>query len=408
MFRKSVICFGCGDFGKYFVEVYGSYIAIECFLDNSPSTEGTFLGYKRFIPSKEKCKDKFIIVTNIKHYPEIMRQLEAYGLIENKDFISIQEFEKSYPTIRTDFRTVKCWFVDFWKGFNPYDNVFTQLLRKDYNVVLDERDPDFIFCSVCGEKRKAFLYHCPRIFYTGENLIPDFNVYDYAIGFAYMDFGDRYIRWPLYQFYPEYEIAKKKHINYDIEEFMTRSFCCRVVSASDCTYREKLFDEINKRKHVASGGRCKNNLPGGGYVRNKLKFLSKYKFDLSVENSNTCGYVTEKIVQAWAAGCIPVYWGSSGAIKQEFNKAAFIDCNDFSTVSDVAEYLMELENNKDVLEKILREPILLDVSGQNDGRLRKFLKNIFDKPDEEKIQRLSNVSRCAKAHEQMYIPTQNA
>lgn len=102
--------------------------------------------------------------------------------------------------------------------------------------------------------------------------------------------------------------------------------------------------------------------------------MSKYKFDLSVENSNTCGYVTEKIVQAWAAGCIPVYWGSSGAIKQEFNKAAFIDCNDFSTVSDVAEYLMELENNKDVLEKILREPILLDVSGQNDGRLRKFLK----------------------------------
>lgn len=81
MLRKKVICFGCGDFGKYFIEVYGSYISIECFLDNSPSTERTFLGYKRYIPSKEICKDKFIIVTNIKYYPEIMRQLETYGLI---------------------------------------------------------------------------------------------------------------------------------------------------------------------------------------------------------------------------------------------------------------------------------------------------------------------------------------
>lgn len=131
--------------------------------------------------------------------------------------------------------------------------------------------------------------------------------------------------------------------------------------------------------------------------------MSKYKFDLSIENSNTCGYVTEKIVQAWAAGCIPVYWGSAGAIKQEFNRAALIDCNDFSTVSDVADYLMELENDRDALEKILREPILLDASGGNDGKLKEFLKNIFDKPDEKKIQRLSNVSRCAKTHEQMYI-----
>lgn len=133
-----------------------------------------------------------------------------------------------------------------------------------------------------------------------------------------------------------------------------------------------------------------------------MDFISKYKFDLSAENSNTDGYVTEKIIQAWAAGCIPVYWGSKGTIKCEFNREAFIDCNDFVTISDLADYLIELENDKDTLEKMLSAPILLKDSIEDSNRLQEFLKKIFEKPESESIQRLSKVSRYGKLHEQMY------
>lgn len=38
-----------------------------------------------------------------------------------------------------------------------------------------------------------------RIFYPPpENLVPDFNICDYAIGFHYLDFEDHYFRFPLY------------------------------------------------------------------------------------------------------------------------------------------------------------------------------------------------------------------
>lgn len=96
-----------------------------------------------------------------------------------------------------------------------------------------------------------------------------------------------------------------------------------------------------------------------------------------------------------------MYWGGAGTIGTEFNKDAFIDCSDFATVSDVVDYLLRIENDREVLEKILRAPILLEDS-DDDSALQTFLKNIFDKPADERIQRLSAVSRRAKIHEEMY------
>lgn len=402
---RSVVCFGCGDFGKYFLETYGEYLIIDYFLDNQ-SGKDMFYDYNRFLPSADRCYNKFIVVTNLRYYREIAAQLRGYGLTENSDFISLWEFEKKYPTIRRDLKTIKCWFVDFWEGFDIYNNYFIKSLRKYYNVVLDSEIPDLLFGSVFYTEKgpEAFHYSCVRIFYTGENLIPDFNIYDYAIGFDYIDYGDRYLRWPLYWFYQEdVDLARKKHLIYDIDRFMERNFCCRVVSGEKSQYREQVFETINERKYVASGGKCKNNMPNGKCVENKREFLSKYKFNLAMENANSPGYVTEKIIQAWAAGCIPIYWGGGGKIKDEFNKEAYIDCSDFHTTAELIDYLEYLEHDKDALKKILSAPVFLHRMSEADTALEAFLRNIVDKAEEDKIQRLSEKSIYAGKHEQMYL-----
>lgn len=47
-----------------------------------------------------------------------------------------------------------------------------------------------------------------------------------------------------------------------------------------------------------------------GLVENKLETISNYKFCFSYENTDNCpGYVTEKVFDAWMAGCIPIYRG---------------------------------------------------------------------------------------------------
>ena len=55
------------------------------------------------------------------------------------------------------------------------------------------------------------------------------------------------------------------------------------------------------------GGHCGNNI--NKIVENKIDFLSEYKFSIAMENSNGDGYVSEKIVDSFLSGTIPIYYG---------------------------------------------------------------------------------------------------
>src|SRR5438445_11355992 len=49
-----------------------------------------------------------------------------------------------------------------------------------------------------------------------------------------------------------------------------------------------------------------------GFADNKIAFMKYYKFPIVYENmKNIQGYITEKIFDAFSAGCVPVYWGAS-------------------------------------------------------------------------------------------------
>ena len=47
-------------------------------------------------------------------------------------------------------KTIKINFKYFHEGFNPKNNFFTNLLRKQYNVIISEK-PDYLFYSICPE-----------------------------------------------------------------------------------------------------------------------------------------------------------------------------------------------------------------------------------------------------------------
>tara|TARA_Y100000034_G_C6827973_1_gene373468 strand:- start:413 stop:694 length:282 start_codon:yes stop_codon:yes gene_type:complete len=48
--------------------------------------------------------------------------------------------------IRIDFR-------NYWWHFNPENNILINLLKKDYDVIIDKKNPDFVFFSVYDGKR---------------------------------------------------------------------------------------------------------------------------------------------------------------------------------------------------------------------------------------------------------------
>ena len=259
-------------------------------------------------------------------------------------------------------RILKVKFVDFPSDFMR--NITIPILEKKFDEVLECDDPDFLFYSVFGHKHLE--YNCVRIFWTGENIQPDFNICDYAIGFGYMHFEDRYQRIPLYYFYDlDYQRAISKHLLTAEEIKEKRKFCNFIYSnASAGIERENFFKRLSQYKRVDSGGKFLNNMDGK-LVGDKYEFQKQYKFSIAFENSSTSGYTTEKILQAFAAGTIPIYWGNP-RVAEDFNPCSFINCHEYGNYDEVIEKVKEVDNDDEMYLQYIQSAI---------GTIEKFPKN---------------------------------
>lgn len=270
-------------------------------------------------------------------------------------------------------KKIKIDFVDFFRGFDKENNQFTNILRERYDVEISD-SPDYIFYSTFD---KNFLdYDCVKIYFTGECIVPDFNLCDYAMAFDHINFGDRYLRVPLYEvlhYKSKYQIL----IDGTVPEKEKTDFCGFVVSNDQgMKERQQMFNLLSTYKKVDSGGRFMNNI--GGLVKDKLAFDQSHKFSLTFENCSHRGYTTEKIVEAFAAGAIPIYYGNP-EIGKEFNTKAFVNIHEFASLEDAVKRIIEIDQNEDLYKQIKAEPIISGAR-KDDSELRAFLYNIFDQP----------------------------
>lgn len=280
-------------------------------------------------------------------------------------------------------KKIKINFVDFFRGFDKENNQFTNILRERYDVEISDT-PDYIFYSTFG---KHFLdFDCVKIYFTGECIVPDFNLCDYAMAFDHIVFGDRYLRVPLYEvlhYKPKYQTL----IDGTIPQKEKTAFCGFVVSNDQgMKERQQMFELLSAYKKVDSGGRYMNNI--GGPVKDKLAFDQSHKFSLTFENCSHVGYTTEKIVEAFAAGAIPIYCGNP-EIGKEFNTKAFVNIHDFDSLEDAVKRIIEIDQNDELYRQIKAEPIITGAR-KDDSELRAFLYNIFDQPVEEARRRPHN------------------
>lgn len=278
-------------------------------------------------------------------------------------------------------RKIKIKFVDNCHGL---DWTFLNILKDKYDVELSD-SPDYIFCSVFGNKH--FLYDdCIKIFYTGENITPNFNLYDYALGFDYITFGSRYMRLPLWRFacgfkddfvVPHPEQTSREDLS--DKQLTERKFCNFVYSNGASKKRIEFFHILSRYKRVDSGGRFMNNIGTKG-VESKLEFQQNYKFSIAFENTESEGYTTEKIIDAYKARTIPIYWGNP-KIAKEFNPESFINCYDYQDLESVAKKVAELDKCDEDYLKMLNAPIFPkehQTNAQAMQNLRDFLYNIIE------------------------------
>ena len=244
---------------------------------------------------------------------------------------------------------LKIKYVDFWPGFNSNDNGFLNLVKEFYEIEYSD-NPDILIYSCYGTE---FLkYNCPRLFYTAENIRPNFRFCDFALSFDYLE-DERHFRWPLYRrWFSVCELTKPRNSN-DIQS-RKEGFCSFVVSnATESEERINFFHELSKYKQVASGGKYANNV--GGPVANKRDFISKYLFNIAFENSSFPGYTTEKIAEPWLEGCIPIYWGDP-EVTRDINPDCFINMHDFDCFDAAIAHIKEVDASPELQIKYLSAP----------------------------------------------------
>jgi hypothetical protein len=67
------------------------------------------------------------------------------------------------------------------------------------------------------------------------------------------------------------------------------------------------------------------------------------------------GYTTEKILHAFYAGTVPIYWGSE-TVTSDFNGDAFININDFENFDAAIEYILAVDKDPDLYNSYLEAP----------------------------------------------------
>lgn len=247
-------------------------------------------------------------------------------------------------------------FTDFWSGFEKTDNYLFNLISKHHQVEIAD-DPDILFFSCYGN---SYLeYDCLRVFYTAENLRPDFTGCDFALTFDYNSHPNHY-RLPLYAFYLEQKSYWQKILeNISLEEaeriwHAKKKFCCMVVSNGRSPKRIEFYKKLSRYYRVDSGGRFMNNV--GGPVQDKLEFIKDYRFVISFENSSHPGYTTEKILEPLMVKSIPIYWGDP-RVSEEFNPQAFLNRHDFQNDDELIEKIHFIDTNPRFAIEMLAQPV---------------------------------------------------
>lgn len=283
----------------------------------------------------------------------------------------------------SDMNQIKITFAD---TFDTAKRFWTSLLSKRYDVILTEDIPDLLIFgdSNFGQEHKQEKWkNVKKLFFTGENVRANWFDCDYACDFDFSEsLQERvrpwHIRLPLYVmeiwsysvdhgFDPEYLLKRPTLIDLEKEWEQKVNFCSFVQSNPNVPFRNQFFSWLDSIKKIDSGGPLFNNVgyvvdrPGGHM--SKHDFIKTRMFNLAFENGSHDGYVTEKIINAFYANTIPIYWGSP-SIKMEFNPNAFINVHEYIDGNmmygdKLIERINSLVNHKERYLEMLSQPIIL-------------------------------------------------
>lgn len=279
-------------------------------------------------------------------------------------------------------QALKIAFLDFWEGAN-ISEIISFLHLDEYDLIEDYICPDLVVYSCFGEKHLDYT-HCTLLFYSGENVIPDFNTCDFAISSIKIQYENRHL------WIPCSHISTIGYTPDCLQEItpvlLNRKFCSFIYGQDHVgkgSEFRRIFCEqlIKKYKHVDCPGRILHNMESQllakrddlqNWHASKLLFLNDYKFNIAFENSDVPGYITEKLSDCYLANTVPIYWGSSADISP-YPKESMICANDYNSIDELINQIIKVDSDDELYLSMLHANPFRD---ENKGQFPDFSQQI--------------------------------
>jgi len=286
---------------------------------------------------------------------------------------------------------IRLYFHKFWDTFDKYDNVWVWILKQNHNVTVVDSNPNLVF-SMGATKPFPDVF---TIYYSNEPFFPNLNtlgkVADHFLSNFFIDIPN-HTRLPSYYMYI-YEFIRSKQIE-SMEFFHQtnrlipeKTHFCSFVSRSMKGKRGDFFKKLSEYKQVDTNMSPYNHftLPYDNSAfsssKPKINFIKKYKFNIAFENhfrgDHPCfpnaikengfltdmgGLISEKLVEPFISGTIPLYWGSS-MVSDDFNSDTFINYYDYKSEDEMIEHIIELDKDDEKYNEYFSSHIYSNING---------------------------------------------
>ena len=265
----------------------------------------------------------------------------------------------------------KLCIVNFWDGGFDGDffEYFFQQALGGFEYTNNPYEADLVVSSVFGNVQTD-----PKktIQYIGENMRPSFMGYDHSLSFDYDTYGGRNFRLPLWYSrlaWPGFELKPRRanahNHGYEplieiapltvprVLDWDKKKNFCAMIAGNPEGLRVNLYNSISSYKPVDGYG----NMFNRSLRASKFDVLPDYKFCLCPENSIYDGYVTEKLLDAYAGGTIPIYSGTM-SVDCDFHEGSYLNYMNTKDMDWFVTIIRSIDESKELYEAMYTKPLL--------------------------------------------------
>jgi hypothetical protein len=248
-------------------------------------------------------------------------------------------------------------FRDLWTS-HP-DEMLISFFKFILCDVINQYDKIYIY-SVFGNTNHDININNLHIQYSGESYFNDPSKYD--INFIPSMESENVILNPLAVIYM-YGLEKRGMLNLTSRRLTLKKYFCAFV-VTNCADNERLrfFVELTKYKLVHSCGKCRNNIDHEipqVDTQEYFDYLSQFKFMICFENKSQVNYFTEKLVNAYNGGTIPIYYGCP-QVSEWINLKSIIYIPSEDQFQTAISKIIQLDTHDDLYRQMFNEPLFKD------------------------------------------------